>query len=106
MRKIKVSIFFWTTIFLTCFATDAFAIAAPAVGSFGYTLYDIVVEQGLKGAFGYIGGVVGVITGAICLYRNMVVQGIGPIVGGGALIEADEIVETLGMTIDTLLAMV
>jgi len=95
MKKISI---LTLLIFLLCCGT-ALAITAPASGSFGYTLYDIVVVKMLQGAFGFVGGLALVIWGASMLPRGAFLPAVFCVAAGGMVIKADAIVTSLGMMI-------
>ena len=76
----------------------ASAITAPATTSFAYDLYDVAVNDMLKGAPGFVGGLVMLVVSAINLSKAPMVAGSG-VLGGTALIKADSIVASMGMLI-------
>lgn len=76
-------------------AAGASAITAPAAGSFGYDLYDVGVNDILKGAPGFIGGMVGIIFSATKMSENWKAAGLG-ILASTAVIKADTITSSLG----------
>lgn len=78
------------------YAIDASAITAPASGSFAYDLYDVGVNKILKGAPGFIGGLVGIVYSATQLSNNWKGAGLG-ILASTAVIKADSITTSLGM---------
>ncbi|AYQ57071.1 hypothetical protein MS2017_1383 [Bathymodiolus thermophilus thioautotrophic gill symbiont] len=84
---------------LMLIGTDASAWATPASGTFFFKAYDMVINDFLKGAPGYIAGgsllVGGIITGAQGDYRHAIPMG----VGGGLLASADTIITSVGITI-------
>jgi len=71
------------------------AFAAPAVGSFGYDVYDIVVNQILNGPIGFIGGVILIVFGATQIIKNWMLT-IMCVIAGTVLIRAEDLVITLG----------
>ena len=77
-------------------STEAFAIMAPAAGTFAYDIYDIAVNSILKGPIGFVGGVGAIVFGAIEAMRGRILEAVPAILGGAALIKADAIVMTLG----------
>jgi hypothetical protein len=74
------------------------AFTAPAVGDLGYDIYDIVVNQGVKGPLGFVGGVAAFLFGVSRLFSNIMI-GIPTIVAAVCLIKADSILQTFGMVI-------
>jgi hypothetical protein len=79
-------------------ATIVQAFTAPAVGDLGYDIYDIVVNQGVKGPLGFVGGVAAFLFGVSRLFSNIMI-GIPTIVAAVCLIKADSILQTFGMVI-------
>lgn len=80
-------------------APDAFAITAPTTGSFAYDIYDIAVNDILKGPVGFVCGVGAIAFGAFSAIRSQIFPAVGATLGGGALIKSDAIVTSLGMLI-------
>lgn len=78
--------------------STASAFQAPAAGDLGYDIYDIVVNQGVKGPLGFVGGVAAFLFGVSRLFSNIMI-GIPTIVAAVCLIKADSILQTFGMTI-------
>lgn len=74
------------------------AFTAPAVGDFGYDIYDIVVNRILNGPIGFIGGVALIVFGATKIMTNWMMT-ILCIIAGTILIRADDLVVTLGALI-------
>jgi len=79
-------------------AGPAYAFSAPAQGDLGYDIYDIVVNKGVKGPLGFVGGVAAFLFGVSRLFSNIMI-GIPTIVAAVCLIKADSILQTFGMTI-------
>ena len=79
-------------------APNAFAIVAPAAGSFAFDLYDVGINDILLGAPGFVGAVIIMVVSAINLTRNWVIS-IAGLLGGVVLINADTITASLGMLI-------
>lgn len=79
-------------------AGAAHAFSAPAAGDLGYDIYDIVVNQGVKGPLGFVGGVAAFLFGVSRLFSNIMI-GIPTIVAAVCLIKADSILQTFGMVI-------
>ncbi|SER14259.1 hypothetical protein SAMN05518866_105177 [Sphingobium sp. YR768] len=74
------------------------AFSAPAQGDLGYDIYDIVVNQGVKGPMGFVGGVAAFLFGVSRLFSNIMI-GIPTIVAAVCLIKADSILQTFGMVV-------
>ena len=79
-------------------ASAAHAFQAPAAGDLGYDIYDIVVNQGVKGPLGFVGGVAAFLFGVSRLFSNIMI-GIPTIVAAVCLIRADSILQTFGMMV-------
>jgi hypothetical protein len=76
----------------------AHAFTAPTAGDLGYDIYDIVVNKGVKGPLGFVGGVAAFLFGVSRLFSNVMV-GIPTIVAAVCLIKSDTILQTFGMVI-------
>lgn len=76
----------------------AHAFATPAAGSFGFDVYDIVVNQILGGPIGFVGGVALIVWGGAQVIKNWVITVLA-IVAGTIIIRADTLVTSLGATI-------
>ncbi|ALH81523.1 hypothetical protein E5675_05840 [Sphingopyxis sp. PAMC25046] len=83
---------------LSLLAASAHAFTAPVAGDLGYDIYDIVVNQGVKGPLGFVGGVAAFLFGVSRLFSNIMI-GIPTIVAAVCLIKADSILQTFGMVI-------
>ncbi|NKE70157.1 hypothetical protein [Candidatus Manganitrophus noduliformans] len=90
---------FLALLFILAIAPFAMAITAPAAGSFAYDVYDIGVNQMLKGPIGFVAGVVAIIMGAAAAIMGEVMYAIPAILGGGVLLKADALVTSLGALI-------
>lgn len=85
-------------LFALTIAGAAQAFTAPAAGDLGYDIYDIVVNQGVKGPLGFVAGVAAFLFGVSRLFSNIMV-GIPTIVAAVCLIKSDTILQTFGMVI-------
>ncbi len=74
----------------------AHAVTAPTTGSFAYSVYDIGVNDILKGPIGFVGGVAAMVFGAVSAIQGRVLQAAPAILGGAAMLKADTIVSSLG----------
>ena len=83
---------------LSLLAASAHAFTAPVAGDLSYDIYDIVVNQGVKGPLGFVGGVAAFLFGVSRLFSNIMI-GIPTIVAAVCLIKADSILQTFGMVI-------
>ena len=84
---------------LTMLAATAFAVVAPAAGSFAYDVYDIAVTKMLQGPIGFVGGVAAMIIGAVFAIQGKLMTAVPSIVGGAMLLKADTLVTSLGAII-------
>lgn len=80
-------------------APDAFAVTAPVTGSFAFDVYDIAVNNILKGPVGFVCGVGAIAFGAFSAIRSQIFPAVAATLGGGMLIKSDAIVTSLGMLI-------
>ena len=83
---------------LSLLAASVHAFTAPVAGDLGYDIYDIVVNQGVKGPLGFVGGVAAFLFGGSRLFSTIMI-GIPTIVAAVCLIKADSILQTFGMVI-------
>ena len=83
---------------LSLLAASVHAFTAPVAGDLGYDIYDIVMNQGVKGPLGFVGGVAAFLFGVSRLFSNIMI-GIPTIVAAVCLIKADSILQTFGMVI-------
>lgn len=80
-------------------AGAAFAVTAPTdTASMGYELYDITVNDVLKGPIGFVGGLGAVIYSATQFAANWKPALMG-IIGGSLAMNADKVTSTLGLLI-------
>lgn len=83
--------------FLTVVAAPAFAfVAAPAAGSVFFEAYDLVVNNFLHGAMGFICAVLLVALGIGAFIMQKIVPGIIALVCAGIVYRIDAIVTSLG----------
>ncbi|MDO3380358.1 hypothetical protein [Geoalkalibacter halelectricus] len=66
---------------------------------FFYTGYDLVVNRILNGPIGFIAGVAVIVWGATMIPRGQYLPAVGTLLAGGAILKADDIVNTMGMII-------
>jgi len=78
--------------------TAALAFTTPVAGSFGFDVYDIVVNQILGGPIGFVGGVALIVWGGSQVIKNWVIT-ILAIIAGTIIIRARTLVTSLGATI-------
>lgn len=90
---------FLALLFVLLIAPLAHAIVAPAAGSFAYDVYDIGVNQILRGPIGFVGGVVAIVIGAVMAIQGEVMYSVPAILGGAVMLRADTVVTSLGAII-------
>ena len=71
------------------------AFVTPAAGSFGYDVYNTVVNDILGGPIGFVGGIFLIVWGATQLMRNWIMT-IACVIAGTVLIKAVTILTSLG----------
>ena len=74
---------------------SAFAITAPAAGSFAYDVYDMAVNSILKGPIGFVAGLAAVCFGAAMAIQQKIGGAIPALLGGAVLLKADTIVSSM-----------
>ncbi|MEW6290765.1 MAG: hypothetical protein AB1545_13025 [Thermodesulfobacteriota bacterium] len=80
-------------------ATRANAFNAPAAGTFAFDIYDIGVNQILKGPIGFAAGVGSMVAAAVMAIRQMLLPAAATVLGGAFLLKADSVVTSLGALI-------
>lgn len=83
-------------------SVDASAWSAPTTTDTFYDVYDMVVNQFLKGPIGFVGGLGAIGVGIFSMVKANYGIAIPAIVAGGLLANADGITESLGVTIQFL----
>ena len=76
---------------------DAFT--APAAGTFAYDIFDIGINQILKGPIGFAAGVGSMVAAAVMAIRQMLLPAAATVLGGAFLLKADSVVTSLGALI-------
>ncbi|WP_305045022.1 hypothetical protein [Geoalkalibacter sp.] len=84
---------------LLLLAATAMAFNAPAQGDFAFDLYDIAVNDVLKGPIGFVGAILAFVTAAVLAIRQMIVPAVGTVLGGVFLLKADALITGLGALI-------
>lgn len=82
-------------------SNSAMAFTKPASGAAGYDLYTLVIENGLQGVPGFVGGA-WLIAQAGQMMKESVWKAGLQAVGGAAIIKADAVLPTLGAMITNL----
>lgn len=73
----------------------ASAFTAPAAGSLGYDVYDVVVNQLLSGPIGFVGGVILIVFGATQVMKQWLIT-VLCVIAGTVIIKAQSITTSLG----------
>ena len=92
----RIPVMFVMAMVVVFMAQNAMAFTVPTSGSFAYDLYDLAVNQILKGPVGFVAGVCFIILCVFAIARQMVLPAILCLFAGVILIKADAIVATLG----------
>ncbi len=80
-------------------ALNAHAVTTPAEGSFMYDAYDVVVNNLLKGPFGYVAAMFVFVTGIAMFFRQLIIPGVIAMVCTALIIKSDSIITSLGALI-------
>lgn len=80
-------------------ASQADAFNAPAAGTFAFDIYDIGINQILKGPIGFAAGVGSMVAAAVMAIRQMLLPAAATVLGGAFLLKADSVVTSLGAMI-------
>ena len=83
---------------LAAFSATALAFTVPTAGELGFEIYDMVVSNILQGAVGMTAAVVALVFGVSQLFRSWV-MGVAGIVLGTLILQSENIVVALGMTL-------
>ena len=98
LKRALVGVSF-AVLMLVVSALDAHAVNTPAAGSFMYDAYDIVVNNLLKGPFGYVAAMFVFVTGIAMFFRQLIIPGIISMVCTALIIKSDTIITSLGALI-------
>ncbi|MCP4156540.1 MAG: hypothetical protein GY757_52990 [bacterium] len=80
-------------------APAVFAMTTPTATDFGYSVYDIAINNILKGPVGFVSVGICFVLGSVLLLRNQPFMSVACFIGGGVMYNADSMVTTLGMLI-------
>ena len=80
--------------------TQADAFTTPTTGTFAYDIFDIGVNQILKGPIGFAAGVGSMVAAAVMAIRQMLLPAAATVLGGAFLLKADSVVTSLGAMIN------
>ena len=97
-RNVQFTILTASSMTAAMVPADVWAIAVPAVGSFAYDVYDVAVNQILKGPIGFVAGMAAIVFGAAQLMKSWPIAIMG-ILAGTVLLKADAITVSLGMVV-------
>lgn len=78
---------------------SVFAMQDPQAGSFGYDIYDIVVNKISRGAIGSAVAVAGIAMASFLAIRQQFPAMLGVVAATGGLVQANSIVTTFGAMI-------
>ena len=92
-----VKVILLATFMVMAVAPSAFAIVAPAAGSFAYDVYDMAVNSILKGPIGFVAGLGAVCFGAALAIQQKIGGAIPALLGGAVLLKSDTIVTSMGL---------
>lgn len=95
-RKMPIALMLLTMAAGSILVGLAEAITAPAATAFAYTVYDVAVNNVLKGPIGFVGGVGAIAMGVGNAFQGKIIPMALCLLGGGALIKADSIVTSMG----------
>lgn len=79
---------------------DATAFTAPASGTLGYDVYNVVVTKLLSGPIGFVGAVILIVWGATQVMKQWLIT-VLCVIAGTVIIKAQSIVTTLGALVPT-----
>lgn len=97
IKRNKTTVALATVYILLGSARVALAITAPASGTFAYDVYDIGVNKILNGPIGFVAGVGAMAIGAVSAVQQKIFAAVPAILGGAVLLNADNLVTSLGM---------
>lgn len=95
--KLSANVFL-AAVLTVLFSGAAMAWTAPATTAAGYGIYDLVVNDGVKGPLGFVGGIVLVCMAGMTIKEN-VWKAVGTAVGGAGLIKAETLATSFGALI-------
>lgn len=98
MNKTKLLLGFVVSMWAVMFLVPmAYAVTAPASGSFAYDVYDIAINKILKGPIGFVCGGAAIVLGAVNAIGGRIMTAVPCVLGGAAILKADAITESLGL---------
>lgn len=96
-KSILALMVFGATCLIAASRADAFN--APAAGTFAFDIYDIGINQILKGPIGFAAGVGSMVAASVMAIRQMLLPAAATVLGGAFLLKADSVVASLGAMI-------
>ena len=96
-KAVRLMFFFMAVAAVLATPHAALAITAPVPGSFAYDVYDVGVNDILKGPIGFVAGVAAIVLGGVEAIRARMMMAIPAILGGAVLLKADTITTSLGL---------
>ena len=96
LKMQKFSLMTAVAAMFTFFATQAMAITAPVVGSFGYEAYNFLVTTLLKGPFGAISAILLFLVTIILFVQQKIVPAVVCLVAAIVLINTSNMIVALG----------
>ncbi len=97
-KAVRGSLFALFATLLSFVTAPAMAFTAPAAGSFGYDVYDIVIVKMLGGATGWVGAAMLLIWGISNIMKQWLIT-VVCVVGATMIIKITTILTSLGATI-------
>jgi hypothetical protein len=97
--KYQMFVVFSLAMLFLIWSRNVSAFTVPAAGSFAYDIYDVAVNDILKGPIGFVAGIGFIVLCVFFIARQMVLPSILCIFAGIILIKADSIVTSLGCLI-------
>lgn len=97
MNKKKLVVAALTALAVLAIAGVAFALNNSSGSTTGAELYDLIVNDFIKGPIGSAAGVGFIVVGAVMAVMGKISGAIWPLIGGGTLALADTLADSLGM---------
>ena len=104
MRKIfrklhgKTALILFAATAIVAAAGTALALPVPVAGDLGYDIYTLFMDI-KDGPVGYAGAGIGIAGAAYLGYKSQWIPAVGALLGTGAIVKADTIVQSLGALI-------
>lgn len=100
-RNKSALVFTLTGLFVLALAPLAYAFTTPSSGSVLYDVYDLAINDILKGPAGFViaTGLIGMGVGAATMGKGIVLP-VMSVIGGALIYKLDGVVESLGYSLD------